>query len=482
MATLIETQTAATAVETQSLESDSVPLRQLDSKGHEVASSSSNSIHSPPLPPIDGGYQAWLFLACATMLETLIWGLSNAYGSFLDYHTSSPSSPLYGSSSALLSAIGSIMSAGNYFAPWLFSSLYIAYPHRIWLFSWTGLILSSLGLLGASFHPTPISVLILQGFFSLGTSVFYLPAILWLPQWFDEKRGLATGIMFLGSGVGGVVWPYVLSALLAKVGFGWTLRCLCLIQVVVGAVAAFFMRPRLPLNEQRAQVRSRRRSFLRTIVPKHDSALNSILGALTITLQFLHSAAFKSIAYYIAPYATTLGLSNILSTTILAALNAASALSYVATGKMCDVLHHGILILLINIVATILVATLFGLASNFALLLSFAILYGLCNGGFSTTLSPMARQMAKASSSDSSPVFLEYLAWRGVGGLVGPLITASLYKPKTSPTSTSIWSPKAVYGSHGLGPVVIFTTAISGIVALLSIFVVISRNNSSTRR
>jgi hypothetical protein len=275
----------------------------------------------------------------------------------------------------------------------------------------------------------------------------------------------------------------VLSALLNNTGFGWTLRCLCLIQVIVGIAAACFMRPRIPLDQQhRPDIRFRRRGFFRAIVPTHNSALNSFLGALTITLQFLHSAAFKSISYYISPYATTLGLSNILSTTILAALNAASALSYVVTGKACDVLPHGIIILLINVAATLLVGALFGLASNFALLLSFAILYGTVNGGFSTTISPLARQMAKSNSTDSSPVFLEYLAWRGVGGLVGPLITASLYKPSDSSSSKSIWSAKAVYGSHGIGPVVVFTTVTSAIVAILSIFIITMRTNRNTRR
>jgi hypothetical protein len=190
------TETQIATIETQSVASDSVPLRELNVEGRTL-----NDTKSSPLPPIDGGRQAWLFLACATMLEATIWGLSNAYGTFVDYHISSPSSPLHHSSSTLLSAIGSIISAGNYFTPWLFSGLFTACPHRIWLFYTIGLIISSAGLIGASLNPTPISVLVLQGFFSFGSSVMWLPAILWLPQWFDEKRGLATGIMFLGSGV-----------------------------------------------------------------------------------------------------------------------------------------------------------------------------------------------------------------------------------------------------------------------------------------
>lgn len=331
------------------------------------------------------------------------------------------------------------------------------------------LLISCAGLIGASINPTTTSVVILQGFISgFGGGAAYIPAILWLPQWFDEKRGLATGVIFLGSGLGGYIWPFVISALLNKTGFNWTLRCLCLIQLVVGGIIVSIMRPRLSALPPNASTRPRRSGLLRRIMPTHNTGLNSRLGFTTITLQFLNAASFKTIAYYIAPYASSLGLSSLIFTTVLAALNAASAVSYVMTGKLCDVLPHGIIMLLVNAISTVLVGALFGLASTFASLLVFAITYGLVNRGLSTTISPMARQIAKRSSSDSSPIFLEYLAVRGLGGLCGPLISATLYKP----TSKTLWSAKAIYGSHGIGPVVIFTTVMSGIVAFLSIFIV----------
>lgn len=40
------------------------------------------------LPPVDGGRQAWSFLAAATILETLIWGVPYTVGIFHEYWTS----------------------------------------------------------------------------------------------------------------------------------------------------------------------------------------------------------------------------------------------------------------------------------------------------------------------------------------------------------------------------------------------------------
>ena len=41
--------------------------------------------HIPALPPVDGGRQAWSFLAAATVMEMLIWGLPFAVGTLHEY-------------------------------------------------------------------------------------------------------------------------------------------------------------------------------------------------------------------------------------------------------------------------------------------------------------------------------------------------------------------------------------------------------------
>jgi MFS family permease len=461
-------------------------------------SSSDDVAATSVLPPVDKGFQAWRFLAVATFLEALIWGAGNSYGAFQDYHLYSPQSPLYGRSSAVTAAPGTLITAGQYFAPFLFLGLLNAFPHRIRLFAAITLLVSVASLMAASFHPTPAGVIVLQGFLSgWAGGAFYTPAMLWLPQWFDEKRGLATGVIFLGSGLGGVIWPFIFNTLLQGVGFHWTLRALGGIQLVFGATIMYFLRPRLPIvapptSSANAGSRNdpsrRRRNVLRAIMPSHNPILNTPMGITYAVLQFLQNAAFWSVSYYIAPYASSLGLKGTVPTALLAAFNAASAVSYVTTGKLCDILPHTLLVLLASATGSLLVGLLLGFARSIAPLTAFTILYGLFNGGFSCTMAPMAREMARIGGTEHSAVFLEYMAIRGLGGVFGPLVSSVLYigdapkEDKIGKLASSIWGANAQYGSHGLGPVIVFATALSSVVAIIALISIPFRKQALQNR
>jgi len=68
-------------------------------------------------------------------------------------------------------------------------------------------------------------MIVLQGIvYGFGSGLLYSPILIWLPEWFLARRGLAGGLIFAGSGVGGFAFPLILGALLDKLGFRWTLR------------------------------------------------------------------------------------------------------------------------------------------------------------------------------------------------------------------------------------------------------------------
>ena len=76
--------------------------------------------------------------------------------------------------------------------------------------------------------------------------MLYAPVILLLPEWFSERRGLACGIIFAGNGIGGFAFPFLLEALLQRVGLRWTLQIWAIGTTLGSAIALIGMRSRLP--------------------------------------------------------------------------------------------------------------------------------------------------------------------------------------------------------------------------------------------
>lgn len=67
-----------------------------------------------------------------------------------------------------------------------------------------------------------------------------------VPQWFDKRRGLALGLAASGSGIGGLIMPFIMNALLQKFGQGWTYRIIGFICLVLGSFATFLVREKYP--------------------------------------------------------------------------------------------------------------------------------------------------------------------------------------------------------------------------------------------
>lgn len=79
----------------------------------------------------------------------------------------------------------------------------------------------------------------------LGASLIFYPALSCTATWFDKRRALAFGIVSSGSSVGGVIFPTMLSRLLPRIGFGWSLRIPGFIVLALLVVANLTVRSRV---------------------------------------------------------------------------------------------------------------------------------------------------------------------------------------------------------------------------------------------
>jgi dipeptide/tripeptide permease len=66
-----------------------------------------------------------------------------------------------------------------------------------------------------------------------------------VPGWFDKKKGAAFGLCFTGSSLGGVIFPIMITHLIPKVGFPWTMRTCAFLILGLLIIANLTVRPRV---------------------------------------------------------------------------------------------------------------------------------------------------------------------------------------------------------------------------------------------
>jgi MFS family permease len=71
------------------------------------------------------------------------------------------------------------------------------------------------------------------------------------PQWFTKRRVMALGIVVSGSGIGGLVIPFILTKINSTLGPGWTYRILGFVCLVCDLMACIFVKERVTSNKQR---------------------------------------------------------------------------------------------------------------------------------------------------------------------------------------------------------------------------------------
>lgn len=78
-------------------------------------------------------------------------------------------------------------------------------------------------------------------------TALYLPCATLLFEWFYLRRGLASGIMYSGTGVGGAIFPFLVSGLLSRFGYKAMMVSLGIGFALINGTALIFIKRRVPL-------------------------------------------------------------------------------------------------------------------------------------------------------------------------------------------------------------------------------------------
>ncbi|KAJ3288089.1 hypothetical protein HDU79_005101 [Rhizoclosmatium sp. JEL0117] len=95
--------------------------------------------------------------------------------------------------------------------------------------------------IGSAFEVAMIGLM-----YGTGASLIYFPAVSLPSQYFEKRRGLATGIAVAGTGCGGLVFSVLTEKLISSVGLGWTLRITAILCFALMMLITPVMKTRLP--------------------------------------------------------------------------------------------------------------------------------------------------------------------------------------------------------------------------------------------
>lgn len=311
-----------------------------------------------------------------------------------------------------------------------------------------GVLLMCLAL-GLSSLSTNVTHLILtQGiFYAIGGSIAYSPCILLMEDWFDRRKGLAFGVMWAGTGLGGVILPICMQQLLDAYGFRTALRAFAIALFILTGPLVYFVKPRVPVDDNHPSPSPPNLGFLFTSTFATFQLCN-VVEALGFFLPSL----------YLPTYAEMLGASSSLQALTVILFNVASVAGCVLMGAIVDKLDVTTCILISTVGSTVGVFLIWGFSMSLAPLYVFSIVYGLFAGSYTSTWPGIMRDVVKRKpSAESSIVFACLAAGRGIGNVVSGPLSESLVKGLP-------WKGVPLYGyGSGYGTLIVFT-GVTGLV------------------
>lgn len=203
-----------------------------------------------------------------------------------------------------------------------------------------------------------------------------------MPTWFFRRRAAAFGIMAAGSSTGGVIFPIMVTKLIPKIGFGWTMRVCGFLILALMTIANLTVKSRLPPRPKPFHIKQ----FTRPL--KELPYLLTVLGSF-----FFFFAMFLPINYIILQ-AETLGMSSHLAEYLIPILNGASFFGRVLPGVAADKLgRYNTMTFMMSFTGILVLALWIPAASN-APVIVFAALYGFGSGSFVSLAPSLVAQIS----------------------------------------------------------------------------------------
>jgi MFS family permease len=203
-----------------------------------------------------------------------------------------------------------------------------------------------------------------------GASLIFTPAISAVGHFFNEKRGVATGLAATGGSVGGIVFPLVLETLFPKIGWAWATRVIALICLILLIGSCLLVKSRLPKKPASKE----------NVLPDFRIFRDAKFAFTTAGIFFIEWGLFVPISY-ISSYALAHGVSTKLSYQMVAFLNVGSVLGRAIPGFIADFLgRFNTLIVTVALCLVCNACLWLPAGGNVPLMIVYCVIFGFASG------------------------------------------------------------------------------------------------------
>lgn len=261
----------------------------------------------------------------------------------------------------------------------------------------------------------------------IGVSALDVSLLSTVTRWFVKKRGMMSGIVKGGTGVGMLIMPIVANWLIS--GYGWSTS-----YIIIGIIALVFV---ISAAQFLRRDPGQMRQLPNGVEKANAGSLNSADEGLPLreaihTRQFLVICGIcfallfcvQALMVHIVPHAMDLGISPTNAANVLGAIGGVSIVGRFTMGSAGDRIGHKLAMIICFL---ILVVALFWLpfAKELWMLYLFVAIYGIAHGGFFALISPM---VAELFGTGSHGVIFGIVLFSGaIGGGIGSVLAGHIF-------------------------------------------------------
>jgi len=366
-------------------------------------------------------FYGYTIIVASFFIQAIVWGISNSFGVFFF-----PLISEFGWSRATISGAASLCFLVHGLASILLGNLNDRFGPRL-IMSACGFFLG-FGFLLVTKVNSAWQLYLFYGLIAgIGLGGIDVIPLSTVTRWFKKKRGMMSGIIKVGTGVGMFIMPFFITWLLK--GYGW--RTLFAVLAVIIMVSVIFLAQFLVRDPiQKAQSIDNRNSHTPENLNKTEEGLTFQEAIYTkqlwtvCAIYFIILICVYTILIHIVQHAIDLGIPSAVAAGILAIVGGVSISGRLLMGGAGDrigekpALFICLLFLLMALCWLQAVKTLW-------MFYLFATLYGFAHGGFFSLVSPLIARLFGTRSHGL--LFGIVIFCSTIGGAIGPFMAGYIF-------------------------------------------------------